>query len=57
MVEIEKGVFVGEKIIFIVSVGLYVFRGKGVFFFVMLMFIVFVVVVGVLKIIVCIFFD
>lgn len=57
LVEIELGVFVGEKIMFLFMVGLYVFRGKGVFFFMMLMLVVLVWVVGVKKIVVCIFFD
>ena len=53
MAEIEKGVFAGEKITPIASVGLYVPRGKGAFPSVMLMLTVPAVVAGVPKIIVC----
>ena len=53
MAEIEKGVFAGEKITPIASVGLYVPRGKGAFPSVMLMLTVPAVVAGGPKIIVC----
>ncbi len=52
-VELEEGVFAGEKITPVASAGLYVPRGKGSFPSVMLMLAVPAIVAGVSKVIVC----
>ncbi len=53
LAEIDKGVFAGEKISPLPSVGLYVPRGKGAFPSMMLMLAVPAMVAGVKKIVVC----